>query len=204
MVPRTFLETVIARYWGRPAYRQSDGRAYWNCQFHDDSHPSFSTLPPKEKHKDRALCFGCGWRGDVYDFLKEMHPTETWPERRMRADHYRIEFEGGGGRSAVLSPTTAATDSEAREKTEFLPPGERPPQKTALAYCNVLDYLALEKISEELALAILQRVAGICDQCDTTVYHLLDRWPGLAAVNMNSDFYWNTLPGVSRREDCDE
>jgi len=33
------------------------------CPFHDDHDPSFSV------NGNRAYCFGCGWRGDVVDFV---------------------------------------------------------------------------------------------------------------------------------------
>src|SRR5262245_10387195 len=90
----TFLEFCCQRLLGLPAKAgASEGESYWNCPFHDDSHPSFHTLPHKPEFKDRWRCFGCGMRGDEADLMKELISGEDWPRRRVRLLQWRQEYE---------------------------------------------------------------------------------------------------------------
>lgn len=41
-------------------------RMAWQCPFHDDSTPSFMYNPESQK----CRCFGCGWHGDIIDYVE--------------------------------------------------------------------------------------------------------------------------------------
>ena len=43
------------------------------CPLHPDKHPSFMVYPDRQ----RAVCFGCGFRGDVVDFTARLRGTDT-------------------------------------------------------------------------------------------------------------------------------
>jgi CHC2 zinc finger len=87
----TLLEYVVEQLTGPPA-RRSGGRSWWVCPFHNDHTPSFCTLPHNPKFKDRVRCFGCGFRGDVFDLLKEFHPDENFGDRLARVEKFQGEF----------------------------------------------------------------------------------------------------------------
>ncbi len=90
----TFLEYVCERLIGPPAWRSGTyGESYWNCPFHDDTNPSFHTMPHKPEYKDRWRCFGCGMRGDEADLMQGLMPPEPWPARKARLDQWRQEYE---------------------------------------------------------------------------------------------------------------
>lgn len=87
----TFLEYVIERHLGPPAYRGVD-YAMWVCPFHNDHTPSFSTRPHTKKYKDRWNCFGCGEWGDEADFLRLRFPGEDYGVRLERRRQLRSEY----------------------------------------------------------------------------------------------------------------
>lgn len=89
----TFLEYVIERHLGPPAYRGVDN-ATWVCPFHNDHYPSFATRPHTKQYKDRWTCFGCGERGDELDFLRLYFPNETYNARLERLRKLRAEYDG--------------------------------------------------------------------------------------------------------------
>ena len=92
----TFLEYVLERELGPPAYR-SGGSLVWHCPIHDgDSHPSFSTRPHDGIHRDRWSCFGCGQWGDAFDLLKHLYPERKYPWRLDRIRQYREEHQAAG------------------------------------------------------------------------------------------------------------
>jgi hypothetical protein len=88
----TFLEYVIERYLGPPAYRGVD-YSMWLCPFHNDHKPSFATRPHKKEFKDRWTCYGCGERGDELDFLKLYHPKEDYNARLERLRKLWREYD---------------------------------------------------------------------------------------------------------------
>lgn len=90
----TFLEYLIERHLGPPAYRAA--RSTWVCPFHNDHHPSFSTRPHDPRYKDRWICFGCGERGDEYDFLRLFYPGENYGDQLERLRVLREEYEAAG------------------------------------------------------------------------------------------------------------
>lgn len=61
---RTDIVTVVGSYIG--LIKQA-GEYRGLCPFHEDHNPSFYVIPQKRF----AHCFGCGWSGDVIDFLME-------------------------------------------------------------------------------------------------------------------------------------
>jgi DNA primase len=90
----TFLEYVCERLLGQPARPGgADGESYWVCPFHDDTNPSFHTLPRKPGMKDRFRCFACGMRGDEFDLLRELHPGEDYSRRRVRLEQWHRDYE---------------------------------------------------------------------------------------------------------------
>jgi len=91
----TFLEYVLERVLGPPAYR-GPYRSSWVCPFHDDHNPSFCTRPHKPEFKDRFNCFGCGAWGDEADFLKLYFPDEDYSARLERLRVLRQEYEAAG------------------------------------------------------------------------------------------------------------
>ncbi|MSQ94325.1 MAG: hypothetical protein EXR98_07185 [Gemmataceae bacterium] len=91
---KTFLQYVAERLMGPPAKPGgSYGESYWICVFHNDTNPSFHTMPHKPEFKDRWLCFGCGMRGDGPDLMKELMPGEDWSRRRARLLQWRQDYE---------------------------------------------------------------------------------------------------------------
>ncbi len=84
----TFLEYLVERLMGPPAYGST-----WHCPFHGDSNPSFRVLPHKPQYKDRWICFGCGERGDEFDFLKLYFPGEDYSARLDRMAALREEYQ---------------------------------------------------------------------------------------------------------------
>jgi hypothetical protein len=92
----TFLQYVAERLMGPPARRTgTDGESYWCCPFHADTSPSLHTMPHRADYKDRWQCFGCGMRGDEADLMAGLMPGETWPQRKMRLDQWRQDYERG-------------------------------------------------------------------------------------------------------------
>src|SRR5206468_1134554 len=80
----TFLQYVAERLLGPPAKRGgSAGESYWCCPFHNDTSPSFHTMPSKPEFKDRWQCFGCGMRGDEADLMAGMIRGENYQRRRQ-------------------------------------------------------------------------------------------------------------------------
>ena len=88
----TFLEYVIERHLGPPAYRGCN-YATWLCPFHNDHHPSFTTRPHEKRFKDRWTCFGCGEWGDEMDFLRLFFPKEDYNARLGRLRELCSEYE---------------------------------------------------------------------------------------------------------------
>lgn len=92
----TFLEFVCEKLMGPPAWNGGN-RSNWLCPFHEERHPSFSTLPPKPGCKDRFKCFSCGAWGDELDMLKLFFPREDYNARLERLSAMRIQYEAGEG-----------------------------------------------------------------------------------------------------------
>jgi hypothetical protein len=106
----TFLEFVIERHNGPPAHRSANS-ATWHCPFHNDSHPSFCTRPHRAEYKDRWICYGCGMRGDEFDFLEQWYPHENYGDRLERLRVLREEYKAAGleNNAAIYSPGMGST-----------------------------------------------------------------------------------------------
>src|SRR5262249_47425205 len=76
----TFLEFVTRKLLGPPSHSGgSPGDSYWCCPFHDDSTPSFHTLPHKPRYRDFWKCWGCGRHGDVFQLLRDLRDLAGHP-----------------------------------------------------------------------------------------------------------------------------
>ena len=106
----TFLQYVCERLLGSPERRGVAGESYWCCPFHNDTHPSFHTLPSKPGYKERWCCFGCGMRGDEADLMREVMPGEGWDRRRARLVEWRQDYdrECEAAVSSVILPGTGS------------------------------------------------------------------------------------------------
>lgn len=72
------------------------GPTPWRCPWCKAA--GFHLLPHDPPHKDRCACDNCGCgspygRADVYDLLKQLHPSDTWPQRQERLARLQQEFE---------------------------------------------------------------------------------------------------------------
>ncbi len=140
----TFLEYVCERLMGPPAHRSAD-RSTWHCPRHEDSDPSFCTRPPHPKYKERFDCRGCGWWGDVYDFLREFYPGENYPRLRVRTAALRRDWEAekqlepepsvyrGRGHTEAIDPTGEFTAADIADQ-EFS-------VETDAALAELMEYL---------------------------------------------------------------
>lgn len=68
---RSHLVEVVSARLG--PHVKKDGRSlFWRCPFHSEKSPSFKV----DLREPFFRCFGCGERGDVFDFLKRMEGVE--------------------------------------------------------------------------------------------------------------------------------
>src|SRR5438270_3547988 len=91
-VALTLLEYVCRQLLGPPAWRSADGSAYWCCPLHNDSRPSFHTLPVIPGKRDYWKCFGCGKGGDEYQLLRDMGVETYYPKQREMVLAWEREF----------------------------------------------------------------------------------------------------------------
>ena len=155
----TFLEYVAERLLGPPARRGgSAGESYWVCPFHNDTSPSFHTMPSKPGYKDRCLCFGCGWRGDEADLMRELMP-ENWDRRRARLMEWRQDYEREGVAASkyFLPGTGSRTDPSTRREEQECKAAE-------CAWPDLTDAerLALIAIKEKVGEVSLDALAKVC------------------------------------------
>ena len=72
MIPASVIEEIRARIdpvevIGRRIELKKCGTSFSaSCPFHSDRTPSFRVFPDSKRFK----CFGCGVRGDVFEFLR--------------------------------------------------------------------------------------------------------------------------------------
>ncbi|HYZ29420.1 MAG TPA: DNA primase, partial [Thermoleophilaceae bacterium] len=59
------------------------------CPFHDERSPSFSVDPVKKVF----YCFGCGEKGDVFDFVEKTHGLDFVQALEFLADRTNVELE---------------------------------------------------------------------------------------------------------------
>jgi phage/plasmid primase-like uncharacterized protein len=73
-------EYPIATIIGQAIKLQKTGREWKGCcPFHAEKTPSFHVIPDK----DFAHCFGCGWHGDVVDFIEQYQKVSRMEAVRM-------------------------------------------------------------------------------------------------------------------------
>jgi hypothetical protein len=85
------------------------------CPFHDDSRPSFAVFEANEGGFDRAGCWSCDWRGDIYDVVqvaRECSFTEAVRVVRSMLDRLGEVRR----REASSRPQVALTELHARTR----------------------------------------------------------------------------------------
>ncbi len=144
-----------------PAWR-SNGRSVWLCPFHEESHPSFCTLPPKSGYKDRFKCWVCGAWGDEHDLLKLFHPREDYGDRLVRLSTLRAEFEAHD--SAKPEPSGFSHRGGSRKDDD---------RNVELAFADLDDVIARpvpDWATGRLAVwRLLAHAADVAWRCNTTL-----------------------------------
>jgi hypothetical protein len=155
----TFLEYVAERLLGPPArHTATHGDSYWCCPFHNDTNPSFHTMPSKPGFKDRWMCFSCGMRGDEADLMKGMMPGEDWNRRRARLMEWQQDYEREAAASDVFSPGTGRwTDPSTRHEEQ-----ERRLAESAWPDLTDAERLELIRIKDKVGDVSLDALAKVC------------------------------------------
>ena len=82
------------------------------CPFHEDSTPSFSVNPEKGVY----CCYGCGAKGDIYNFIQEKHHVDFREAKRIIAERAGLnlaDFDkppADGAPRPVSTPESKLTD----------------------------------------------------------------------------------------------
>lgn len=95
----TLLEHMLAKFLGSPRRTKGDGCSFWDCPA--CGHYSFRTMPTHPTYKHRAKCYGCKFRGDIYDMLAHFRPHENYGDQQRRVKELEIELAKSG---VILSP----------------------------------------------------------------------------------------------------
>lgn len=73
-----FWEDIL-RHFDIPFKRRSSGVLVILCQVHSEKTPSLHCWPDRK----RFWCFGCGWGGDMFEFVyRKMFDTRCHPKAR--------------------------------------------------------------------------------------------------------------------------
>jgi DNA primase len=108
---RRTLAEIVGRY--ADGERRVGGRRFWLCPFHNERTPSFTVTPDGRGF----VCFGCGAKGDVLDFVMQVE---------------RLDLKGAiaflAGDAAPTTPTGRCMPMSARPQQG----GERNNRLTAL------------------------------------------------------------------------
>jgi len=75
----TLLEFQIEKLLGQPAQRCRNGESYWVCPLHNDTNPSFHTLPQHPDYRHFWKCMGCNRGGNIYQLLRELRNVGGFP-----------------------------------------------------------------------------------------------------------------------------
>src|SRR6476659_8381848 len=60
------------------------------CPFHDDSSPSFVVY---DDSNPLAKCYGCGWHGDVFDFIQQLEGVDfITAKQRIMGSEFTPKF----------------------------------------------------------------------------------------------------------------
>lgn len=106
----------IADIIGQAIKLQKSGRE-WKacCPFHDEKTPSFYVVPDKAF----AHCYGCGWHGDVIDFIRDYQKVSSSEAVAMLtnggAQYARDESPEAAAQRAVIMEQRAEADRIRRE-----------------------------------------------------------------------------------------
>jgi hypothetical protein len=147
------LQYVCERLMGPPVRRGSPGESYYCCPFHNDTNPSFHTLPSKPDYKDRWCCMGCGMRGDEADLMAGLMPGEGWPRRRARLLEWRQDYEREVEVARAAPPTGAAKVFISGETGRLADKPQDDPRAVAAVWANLT---ASERDTLIAALAVMR------------------------------------------------
>ncbi|MBX4195558.1 DNA primase [Candidatus Parcubacteria bacterium] len=118
---RLSVEEVIGSY----VQLQKAGQNFKaKCPFHNEKTASFMISPSRQSY----YCFGCGARGDIFTFVKEMEGVDFKQALRTLADRAGVEltFERGEGKNdkdklySVLEDATLYFENELKKSPEAL------------------------------------------------------------------------------------
>ena len=177
----TFLEFVCERLLGPPAFHGGgEGDSYWCCPFHDDSTPSFHTMPHKPEFKDRWKCFGCAdarrRSGPLEALLSGRRlaaspgPAEQWRnewKREARSDSLQSLRGPGIQRATVQSGRCVAC----KMKEEWQDHDSEICDPPVLAAADELDKLLGDDLREEQATDLLDFASSALKACTTHGIH---------------------------------
>ena len=170
----TLLEYVCEQLMGPPVSR-SCGRAVWRCPRHEDNHPSFNTLPPKDGCKDRFRCWSCGFWGDVHDLLIEFRPElkGQYPERCRILAEMKADWKRQVSREAAVQPHLHRGDGDRKPSSR----DDRVAQMNAgTAHFEFEKVLTEWEANKAMALQTLKEFKRICDVNHTTMEEALQSW----------------------------
>ncbi len=168
----TLLEYVCERMMGPPAFR-SGNRSFWSCPQHEDANPSFSTLPPAKGYKDRFRCFSCGFWGDEFDIIKEVHPGETFAQRKVRLAALKIDYK----RDCPPDPVDRVSSSTIFSSGT----GDLPEISVGCAmadWASIIRDLEDQGIVQDTALPILQACHAACVELEVPMEAFVEYWNG--------------------------
>jgi len=142
------------------------GREYRGCcPFHNEKTPSFYVIP----EKDFAHCFGCGWHGDVVDFIEQYKGVSRMEAVDMLVGDEGLEAmspEAKAERESILRERDetekrerARAITQARAMWEAAPPADA--NHPYLVRKNVQPYIARQTPSGELLLPIYNSEAEV-------------------------------------------
>lgn len=137
------------------------------CPFHDEKTPSFHVIPDKEF----AHCFGCGWHGDVVDFVRDYKKVPTSEAVSMLAsggvDHKReLTPEESAERARVMEQRAEAdgirrdmATQEARDTWEAA--GSADPHHPYLVRKGITPHMARQHGDGRLILPIMDAAGDV-------------------------------------------
>ena len=111
MIPETVIEEIRSRVdpvevIGRRVELRKNGKSFSaSCPFHPDRTPSFHVFPDSKRFK----CFGCGARGDVFEFLRRFEGKDFRTAVRELASEFGVTTPASGP-DPTSQPAGAAGD----------------------------------------------------------------------------------------------
>ena len=187
---RVRLEDIVEEY-EKPA--RTDGvRVWFRCPFpdHNDSTPSFAVNIERQQY----ICYGCGKRGDVYNFIQEIDNVSFMDAVRKLADRIGFELKIDNTKSADEKKELKKFYEMYMEATKFYhsmlktdkgKQGVEYIKKRNLTNETVLKFAIGYSTGEELALYNHLKKLGYDDKIinDSTLVNFSDKG--------KSDFYYD-------------